>query len=193
MFGMSAAGDAPAPIAVIGLGNLLLGDDGFGPTVIELLRAGWQFPECVDLIDAGTPGLALTTYVLDREAVILIDAVAAHGESGELRLYRGAELQRIPMKPRVSPHDPAVGEALAIAEFAGLDLHRVLLVGAIPQSTAAGVGLTDAMRSAADAAAAIVVQELAGRGIHVMRQRFLPVQPWWGKQPENTSSLATRT
>lgn len=161
---MSATPGEPARIAVIGLGNVLFGDDGFGPQVIALLRAGWEFPPEVELIDAGTPGLGLVTYLYGREAAILIDAVAATGDPGELRLYRGDDLRRIPPQPRVSPHDPAVQETLGIAELSGHGPRSVLLVGAIPASSTVGIGLSEAMGAAAAASTAVVIGELARIG-----------------------------
>lgn len=171
-------------IAVIGLGNVLLGDDGFGPYVVELLRSGWDFPADVDVIDAGTPGLDLVTFLDGRECAILVDAVAAEGPPGELRLYSGEDLQRMPPKPRVSPHDPAVHEALGIVELAGRGPRRVVLIGAIPQSLELGAGITPAMHSAATAAADAVVAELAGVGAAPVRRAATAApDPWWLRRP----------
>ena len=175
-----------ASIAVIGLGNVLLGDDGFGPSVVELLRAGWQFPASVALIDAGTPGLDLVNYLDGREVVVLVDTVAATGAPGELRLYRGEELRGMPMKPRVSPHDPAVQEALWIAEFGGSGPRQVDLIGVIPAATDLGTGLSAPVREAACAAAVLVVQELTKHGAAPapLRQPRSPDAWWMRAQPE---------
>ncbi len=141
-------------VAVIGLGNVLLGDDGFGPTVVELLGSGWHVPANVELIDAGTPGLDLAGYMHGYDEIILVDAVAASTAPGEIRLYSGDELKKLPMKPRVSPHDPALQEALWIAEVSGDGPRAVVLVGAVPSNSEPGVGLSPAMFAAAEEAAA---------------------------------------
>ncbi len=167
-------------IAVIGLGNVLLGDDGFGPSVVELLRTAWCFPAAVALIDAGTPGLDLVNYLDGREVAILVDTVAAAGAPGELRLYRDGQLRDMPLQPRVSPHDPAVPEALWIAEFGGRAPRQVLLVGAIPASTELGLGLSVAVREAAGGAAQLVVRELERVGAApAPRRRPLAPGSWW--------------
>jgi hydrogenase maturation protease len=167
-------------IAVIGLGNVLLGDDGFGPTVVELLRAGWDLGDDVEVIDAGTPSLDLAGYLDGRERVILVDTVAADGEPGELRGYRGEELAALPMKPRTSPHDPAVQEALAIVDFAGNGPRDVVLVGTIPATTEVGTVLSPAVVAAIDSAIGLVVAELLRSGVDAVRR----AQPrrcdaWW--------------
>ena len=171
---------ATAPVAVIGLGNVLLGDDAFGPTVIALLRAGWDFPGDVDLIDGGTPGLHLVASVHGRDALVLIDAVAGSGAPGELRLYRREDLARLPILSRVSPHDPAVLEALAIADLAGRGPRTVLVVGAVPASLAMDTNLSAPLRAACPAAAALVVDELARLGLAPRARRDgAPPDAWW--------------
>ena len=177
---MTLGDEQGAPIAVIGLGSVLLTDDGFGPNVVELLRAGWDFPEDVAIVDAGTPGLGLAGYLHRREVVILIDTVAATGAPGELRAYRGEELRLLPMKPRVNPHDPAVQEALWIAELGGHGPRDVSLIGVIPSSTEPGTSLSATVQPAVTAAAERVITELAARGI-TARRRDTPraTQAWW--------------
>ncbi len=188
---MSAV-SATAPAAVIGLGNVLLGDDGFGPLVIERLSAGWDFPADVELIDAGTPGLGLVTYLYEREIVILVDAVSGGGPVGALRTYGGEDLRRLPPKPRVSPHDPAVQETLAIAELSGHGPRVVLLVGALTVPGPIGLGMSAPMRAAATAAAEMIVSELTRRGVNVTaRTTPAAVEPWWLHGPgTSTPALA---
>jgi len=170
---------APAPVAVIGLGNVLIGDDGFGPTVIALLRAGWEFPEDVELIDGGTPGLHLLAAVHGRDALVVIDTVAGPGAPGEVRRFRREELTALPILSRVSPHDPAILEALAIAELTGRGLD-VLVVGVVPASLAMEATLSPPVRAACLAAAALVVEELRRLGVPP-RLRLDPSAPdaWW--------------
>ena len=95
-------------VTIIGLGNVLLGDDGFGPFVVEVLRRSYILPAEVELLDLGTPGLGLISYLCGSEAVVIVDTVAGVGIPGNVRVYEGADLERLPSHPRVSPHDPAV-------------------------------------------------------------------------------------
>lgn len=181
---MTPVDEQDAPVAVIGLGSVLLSDDGFGPNVVELLRAHWDFPDSVALVDAGTPGLALAGYLHRREIVILVDTVSGNGAPGELRTYRGEELRMLPLKPRVNPHDPAVQEALWIAELGGSGPRDVLLIGTIPASTEQGTSVTAPVRAAIILAANRVVEELTAAGVAVQR-RATPraSQAWWIEAP----------
>jgi hydrogenase maturation protease len=167
-------------LAVIGLGNVLLGDDGFGPFVVELLRTRYAFPPEVELLDLGTPGLGLISYLHGHEAVVIVDAVAGEGNPGDVRVYEEVELERLPIVPRVSPHDPAVAEALSITRLAGDGPYDVCLVGAVPGSLELGAGLSPQARAAADAAAEIVRRRIEARGIAVRRRDADDVaQDWW--------------
>lgn len=177
--------DAPAPVAVIGIGNVLLGDDGFGPAVIGLLASGWEIPPEVELIDAGTPGLDLAGLLCGRESVIFVDSVAAAAAPGTLLLLRDDELPAaLGLRARVSEHDPALAEALAIAKAVSGGPARVLLVGAVPESVDVGVGLGPATRLAVEEAAARIVGELAEAGLELTPRRCrLPSPLSWIAAP----------
>lgn len=175
-----------APIAVIGMGNVLLGDDGVGPCVIGMLARHWEFPDSVELIDAGTPGLDLAGLLCGREAVIFVDTVAATAAPGEVRLYRDHELERaLLLRPRVSPHEPALAEALAIAGLACGGPSRVLLIGVVPQSVEVSVGLSPSASAAAEVAADAVLAALWNWEVPVRRRttRRKPVLWWVGDGP----------
>lgn len=151
-------------IAVIGIGNVLTGDDGVGPHVARVLEAAWELPG-VDVIDAGTPGLDLTTFLAGREAAVLVDAVKASGAPGELRTYDKATLLSRPPAMALSPHDPGVREALLNAEFMGAAPATVKLVGVIPATVELGCRLSPAVRDAVPAAVAAVLDELRALGV----------------------------
>ena len=172
-------------LAVIGLGNVLMGDDGFGPFVIGLLDHLYEFPPEVELLDLGTPGLGLVSYLLGHDSVVFVDAAAISGLAGDVRIYDGPALEKMPAAPRVSPHDPAVAEALAVARAAGNGPREGCLVAAQPRSLQLGAGLTREMRAAADVAAEFVRRHVEDRGFAV-RHRRAPVMDddWWRRRPE---------
>jgi hydrogenase maturation protease len=168
------------PVAVIGLGNVLMGDDAFGPTVIALLQAAWEFPPDVELVDGGTPGLHIFAAVHGRRALVVVDAIAGPGEPGELRRFRREDLAALPIAARVSPHDPAVLEALALGDITGDGPTEALLVGVVPASIAMETKMSAPVRVACLAATALVVEELVRLGVGP-RPRRHPSAPdaWW--------------
>jgi hydrogenase maturation protease len=172
-------------IAVIGIGNVLAGDDAVGPHVVRVLEARYEVPDGVSVLDAGTPGYDLTAFLVGQDAVVLVDAVRAKGAPGELRTYDKAEL--LAKKPilAVSPHEPGVREALLNADFMGVTPGTVRLVGVIPSATATGIGLSAEVRAAVPGAVDAVVRELAAAGV-ALEPRREPREPdlWWEKRPE---------
>ena len=173
-----------ARIGVIGLGNVLMGDDAFGPWVVQTMLAGFAFHDDVSVEDLGTPGLDLLPYVADLEALVLVDTVRSSAPPGTVRLYRRDELLEHAPHARLSPHDPGVKEALLTADFAGHGPREVLLVGAVPADTAMGVRLSPALRDAVPRAVAEVLGELERLGRPAAR-RPSPGVPdiWWERAP----------
>jgi hydrogenase maturation protease len=149
-----------AGVTVLGLGNVLMGDDGFGPCVIEALTENCDFAPGVTVLDGGTPGLNLLPFVIDTSVLIVIDTVKAKGEPGELRFYEKADLCRPHSGVRHGPHEPGIAEVLGTLELAGRGPSEVVLIGAIPKSTSAGIGLSPPLRAAVPRAADAVVARL---------------------------------
>lgn len=178
-------------IRIIGLGNVLMSDDGFGPYVARVLDAFYEFPNDVDVIDAGTPGLDLTPYLMNADAVIFVDTVSAEGSAGDVREYRLADILRQPPQPRMSPHDPGIKDALLTVAAAGVGPREVLLVGVIPEWVATGVRLTRSVHAAIAPVVGIIGAELQRLGVHP-RLRPIPRDPdtWWEREPIDDRRLA---
>ena len=99
-------------IRVIGLGNVLMGDDGFGHTLSTSSTGAYEFPPNVALIDAGTPGLDLTPFLMHATKLIVVDTVRSDGPPGSIRLYRRDDILRRPRpagSARSRPEGNAVG------------------------------------------------------------------------------------
>lgn len=151
-------------VAVLGLGNILMRDDGLGPFVVQVLLARYRFPEGVTVQDLGTPGLELTPYLEHQDAVVVIDTVRATGAPGEIRLYDREALLKHPPAQRISPHDPGLKETLLTLDLHDAGPRDVLVVGVIPETVGHGIGLTPAVRAAVPAVEAAVVEHLARIG-----------------------------
>ena len=178
-------------IRVIGLGNVLMSDDGFGPFVVRVLEAAYECPPNVELIDAGTPGLDLVPYVLDAEAVIFVDTVSSRGVPGEIRVYDRDAILQVPPQARTGGHDPALKEALLTVAAAGAGPTRVALVGAIPEWVATGVVLSPRLEQAIAPAVRAIVDALSGLGVR-LTPRGYPGVPhiWWAAAPQNLPQVA---
>ena len=169
-----------ARIGIIGLGNVLMSDDAFGPYAIQYLEAEYTFPENVSLLDLGTPSLDLVAHIEDFDALIILDSVHSEGRPGTLRTYRREEILKHPIQPRISPHEPGLKEALLIAEFHGRGPREALLVGVVPASVATGTGLSRGVRDAVPLAVKEVVRELERLGAAATPNFYRQhTQVWW--------------
>jgi hydrogenase maturation protease len=166
-------------VAVLGIGNVLIGDDAVGPTVVNLLEALWEFPEGVVVEDMGTPSLDLAARLSDFDAVIFVDAVSAKAEPGTIRLYTVDEILRHPPGLRLSQHDPSLKETLLTVQLLDTCPRHIILVGVVPQ-TIEQFGLSEVVEAAVPLAAEAVIEQLAKLGI-ASKRRTAPASgtPWW--------------
>ena len=67
--------DSPSPIRILGIGNVLMGDDGLGPYAIEIFRSRYDLPDHVELVDGGTPGLDFLPYISHARSVMVLDKI----------------------------------------------------------------------------------------------------------------------
>lgn len=172
-------------VTVFGLGNILMNDDGLGPYVIKVLEASYEFPPDVEVLDAGTPGLELSTILEDSGALIIVDTVRTDGAGGTVRTYRRDDILKHPPAQRITPHDPGLKETLLVLELQGEPPPEVFVVGVIPESVAYGVGLTETVRNAVPEAVSAIIGELERLG-YPAEPRTTRAEPdiWWERQPE---------
>jgi hydrogenase maturation protease len=148
------------PVRILGVGNVLCTDDGLGPYAIKVLESSYVFPDGVEVIDLGTPGMDLTPYLADARMIIVIDTVRGDEAPGTVRLLRDREIVSAPPPSRMSPHEPGLREALMATEFSDSSPDEILFVGVIPASTEQGTSLTPSLMEAVPAVVDAVIQEL---------------------------------
>lgn len=167
-------------ISVLGMGNVLMGDDGAGPYALAVLTAQYRISEDVTVLDIGTPGLDLVPHLAGMDTLLLVDTVRSDAPAGTIRTYDKAALLRAKVPPRLSPHDAAVGHCLATLEIAGCGPGEVLLIGIVPEKTAFGPGLSSAVQAAIPAVVDRIVDELRARGAAVeLRSSPTVADVWW--------------
>ena len=133
------------PLLVLGLGNVLLEDDGVGAAAVALLLDLYTAPGGVQVLDGGTLGLSLLPYLQSADALILVDAVKADAPPGSLVRLSGDEVAPA-VATRLSPHQVGVADLLDGARWLGRYPGRVVLLGLVPESMHLSVGLSDAVR-----------------------------------------------
>jgi len=137
-----------APILILGLGNVLLGDDGIGPSLLGHISEIYRdFPE-VECIDGGTQGLALLGYLSGRRAVVILDAFSQGKKPGAVAVLDKAEIFAHSNSRASTAHEGNAGELLAVANLLGDLPERVFLVGVEPERLRTELGLSPSVRAA---------------------------------------------
>ncbi|MFE2164491.1 hydrogenase maturation protease [Streptomyces sp. NPDC059447] len=157
-----------ARILVAGIGNVFLGDDGFGvETVRRLSVPGSRLPEHVEVVDIGVRGVHLAYQLLDGyDTLVLVDATSRGGAPGTLYLIEAAEPGSIaPGAPALDGHQMSPDAVLALldtlcAGTGGTRPRRILVVGCEPSSLEEGMGLSDPVAAAVPEAVRMVLDLL---------------------------------
>lgn len=118
---------------VLGIGNLLWADEGFGVRCVEHLNAGYAFPESVRVMDGGTQGIFLLPWVRSASRLLIFDAIDFGLEPATLKLITGADVPRYMGAKKVSMHQAGFQEVLSSAELAGELPQEIVLVGMQPE------------------------------------------------------------
>ncbi len=152
------------PLVVIGVGNVLLGDDGAGVRTIEALDAAAKadpaiLPPDTRLVDGGTLGLELLGTVRGTRGLVLVDAMRLGGSAGEVRMLDAGELDAVGGAPDGGA-GTAVGELLAMARLMGWLPTEVALVGIEVGDLDVGLRLSPAVADAIPVAVSTVRREL---------------------------------
>jgi hydrogenase maturation protease len=153
--------NAPAKYVVLGLGNTLHSDDGAGPKAIERLKRDQRVPEEVALIEGGTLGLELLTYVWDCSHLLVLDAIDTGQPPGTLVRMSGQELDALPGKGSV--HQLGVADLLVALRVLAKQPPTVVLLGVQPATTEWGAELSPPVEAAMSALLEAAVTELNGQ------------------------------
>lgn len=137
------------PLLVLGLGNPLLGDDGVGLRLLELLAADAprRWGEAVELLDGGTQGLALLGRIAGRSALVLLDAVALGAAAGTIHVLDSGTALGLGYRSTTA-HEGNAGELLKAALLLGDLPPEVAVVGIEPLQMRTGIGLTEVVEAA---------------------------------------------
>jgi hydrogenase maturation protease len=128
-------------INVIGLGNLLYGDEGFGVVALERFRESAVFPSEVHCIDGGTQGIYLLDYIESCDAVIVFDALIPLDYERRVYVYRNDQLPAF-IHRKMSSHQMGLSEMLGVARLHGKLPREVVLIGVPPCELELTIGLS---------------------------------------------------
>ncbi len=154
----------PGPLLVLGVGNVLLRDEGVGVRVCEVLQRAVaegrvELPAGTEIVDGGTLGLDLLPQIEDAGALVIVDAADLRQAPGAVAVLRGDALSGA-LAGYASPNQVGLGELLATARLAGRLPDPTVLVGVQPGEISVGLELTEPVLAALPVAIAAIVDEL---------------------------------
>jgi hydrogenase maturation protease len=153
-----------ARVLILGLGNILLQDEGLGVRTVEMLTTGYRLPPEVQTLDGGVMGLDLLPYFDGVTDLLILDAVQAGQSAGTLLRLEGDAIPAA-LSAKMSMHQVSLQELLALASFQGILPTHVVLLGLEPASLDWGLGLTPVVASRLDLLVAAAVSELQSWGL----------------------------
>jgi hydrogenase maturation protease len=167
-------------VLVVGLGNVFLGDDGFGPLAIETFRCAYEYASYVEVLDLGTPGLDLAPYLYDRQLVVVVDAVHSDTTIGALSIFHEEDFLSHRAKLRITGHDPGLWDSLAHLRLAGHAPSDLIVIGVNPASCEFSEQISKQVFGSASDAAALIAHSLCEHGIAcILREAARTPNLWW--------------
>jgi len=119
-------------ILVLGIGNLLWADEGFGVRAVQELNRQWKLPHRVILMDGGTQGFNLLTHVQSAHRMIVFDAIDYGLPPGTLKVLCNEQVPRFMGCKKLSLHQTGFQEVLAVADLTGQLPVELVLIGVQP-------------------------------------------------------------
>jgi len=151
-------------VLVLGIGNLVMSDDGVGVKVVQRLQREYRFADTVAIMDGGTLGLDLLPKLEGIERLIVVDAIETGQKPGTCVRLTGRELP-IALETKVSPHQMGLKDLLSVAELLGHSPREMVLIGVQPGSIEMDTELTAGVEVKLDELTRMVLNELDAWGV----------------------------
>ena len=155
---------SPADVTVLGIGNLLMGDEGVGIHLIQTLKESYTFSPSINLIDGGTTGLDLIPYFEYCEKMIIVDAVDFQEEPGYIGTLYNEEIH-YKFNTKLSLHHAGLADVLSVIKLTDIPSPDMMLIGVQPLHVKMGINLSDKIADKMEQLLNTVIEKLEEWGI----------------------------
>ncbi len=162
-------GDRPK-VGILGIGNILIRDEGFGVHCVQRLQELYQVPDNVGVFDGGTAGIMLAPFIESVDLLYVIDTVNGSGEPGTIHCFSDSDVRAGNIQSRMSPHQLGLLEILSLCQLRGEAPDQVELITVVPQDLSTGIGLSPVVESRIPVVLDMLMDRLGRRGIVFNRQ-----------------------
>ena len=153
-------------VLIMGIGNVLWADEGFGVRCVEHLAEHWQLPPEITLLDGGTQGLYLLPFLEEADTLLVFDAIDYGLTPGTLKVIEGDEVPRFMGAKKMSLHQTGFQDVIATAQLMGYCPDTLILIGCQPEELEDyGGGLRDIVAAQIEPAVKLALARLAQLGV----------------------------
>ncbi len=145
--------------SIIGLGNILLKDEGVGVHTVNAIRERYSFSPDVEIIDGGTLGLDLLHFFEGKDQVLILDAVDFHKEPGYIGVLDDENIPSA-LFAKLSVHHIGLSDVLFAAKLLNFTPAKLRLIGIQPESIEVGLDMTASISGKMDQLIDLVIQTL---------------------------------
>jgi hydrogenase maturation protease len=158
-------------IGIVGIGNLICGDEGFGPHTIRYLEENYSFPDNVLVQDAGTAGIYLSPFLEECDPVFVIDVVDIAAEPGSIHFYGTEDVKLGNIQTKMSPHQLGLLEILEICKLRDAAPECVEFYCVVPKDLDTSLELSDALAPRVAEIADMLLARLEKIGVTVQKKQ----------------------
>jgi hydrogenase maturation protease len=158
---------------VLGIGNIILSDEGAGVRAVEALAREYELPPEVQVIDGGTSGMEMIEDLSDLDLLVVLDVVLTGAAPGTLVRIAGPQVP-VFFRSKLSPHQIGLPDVLASLELLGAIPAEIIVHGVEPVSLALGLEMTPPVAAAVPLLAERAAADLAARGFAVRAAQPAP-------------------
>ncbi|MFN3480693.1 MAG: HyaD/HybD family hydrogenase maturation endopeptidase [Thermodesulfovibrionales bacterium] len=153
-------------VTIVGVGNILLQDEGVGVHAIEELRKRFEFPEDVAIIDGGTMGLDLLPFIESTDKLLIVDAIDLKKKPGTVGIIEDKDIPAV-IKTKISPHQIGLNDLLSVMRLLEKEPESITVVGIQPGSIQTGTELSALVRQNLNDLISVIIDKLRQWGVKV--------------------------
>lgn len=158
-------------IAVLGLGNILLGDEGVGVHAVNTLKCSYELPENVRVIDGGTMGLDLLPFIEGMDKVLVVDAVNFNKEPGSIEVIEDRDIPSF-ISSKLSIHQIGLPDILLASRLIGTMPPKIALIGIQPKTMETGLEMSDVVSMKLETLLNVIIEKLREWGAENINGRI---------------------
>lgn len=157
-------------VVVLGVGNVLMSDEGVGVHAVEALGNGYDVPDEVEIIDGGTSGMDCLDRIADADLLLIADCMRSKDKApGTITRLEDGQIDAW-FKTKISPHQVGLSDVLAACNFHGMAPKRVVLLGVQPASFDTSMELTPAVAAVLPDLLGRMITEIEAMGVTLARK-----------------------